>query len=58
MADDRLTFYGLQAHFFSINAQVVHRCIAMSIQSANSSEDGEGSAVNLREQSQQAIGHA
>lgn len=26
--DERLTFYGLQAHFFSVDAQVVHWRIA------------------------------
>jgi hypothetical protein len=55
--DGRLTFYGLQAHFFSVNAQVIDRCIAASAVRVRSLGTVE-TAVNIREQRQKAVSHA
>ena len=56
--DERLTFYGLQAHFFSVDAQVVHWRIAKIHKSGNKTPRMVESAVDIREQSQKALGHA
>jgi hypothetical protein len=39
--DDRLTFYGLQAHFFSEDAEVIHGRLSVCSQSGSGPEDGE-----------------
>ena len=55
---DGLAFNGLQARFFSINAEVVHGCLT-SRQFVSEQRLGNlGSIENAREQGQKTVGHA
>jgi hypothetical protein len=55
---DGLAFYGLQAHFFPIDAEMVHGSFT-SRQFVSEQRLGElGSMEDAREQGQKAIGHA
>jgi hypothetical protein len=62
--DDGLTFYRLQAHFFSVNAEVIHGRVAVFTKENQGANPEDGKArvskrsANAREQSQESVGHA
>ncbi len=62
MIDDGLTFYRLQAHFFSVNAEVIHGRVAVFTKKVREQIPRTARVskrnANAREQSQESVGHA